>query len=381
MHSITKRALAGLAAGATVAGSLIGLSAGSASAQEAEPGIVDVVLDVSGTEGFDTNGRDYDLLREALVATGLAGAVAAAEDITVFAPNDHAFVRLARDLGFDGRDEAGAFGYLAAFTGFVSADDPGLLDDVLLYHVSPGAKTVRELRRTHPVETLFEGATLEVWWNRVIDGDRNDRDARIRSPKNLEAANGIIHTVNRVLRPIDLEPPAPPVPDTVVDVVLQTSGTEGFDRNLHDFDILREAVIAADLAGALTEAESVTVLAPTDYSFLILAYQLGYRGGFSEEGVFGFIAEATGYVSPEDPGLLDDVLLYHVLPGAQSRADLQNSGEQATLLEGATLDFKRWQIFDNDPDAFNPFFVRPNDVQAGNGVVHAIFGVLRPIDL
>ncbi len=387
MNRTITRTVAGVAAGATAFGIVAPAVGAAADASDGGgPNIVDIVLEVSGTEGFDDNAKDYDLLREALLATGLAGAVATTDDITVFAPRDGAFVHLARDLGYDGTDEAGSFAYLAEVTGFESADDPGLLDDVLLYHVSPGAKTVRELRRTHPITTLLEGATLEVWGNRVIDLDPNDRDARFRNPKNLEASNGIVHTVNRVLRPLDLEPPPPPAPDTVVDIVLETSGAEGFDRNLRDYDLLREALVATGLVTAVAEADDITVLAPTDYSFLILAYQLGYRGGFDEAAVFGFLAEATGFESAENPGILADVLLYHVLPGSQSTHELRGSGEQPTLLTDAdgnavTLDFGRFRIGDNDPNSFNPFFVRPSDLVAGNGVVHSIFGVLRPIDL
>ena len=48
----------------------------------------------------------------------------------------------------------------------------------------------------------------------------------------------------------------------VVDVVLAVSGTEGFDHNAHDFDLLREALVAADLVGALQDADDITVWAP-----------------------------------------------------------------------------------------------------------------------
>jgi len=192
---------------ATAAALTVGLAAPSvASAQgdRSSNNIVDVVIDVSGASGTDRNGRDYDLLREALVATGLAEAVATTPDITVFAPNDRAFNRLARDLGYRGWDEAGALGFLIEATGFVSADEPGILADVLLYHVAPGARTLNELRFDFDVETLLPGQTFDVLFWRVIDNDRNDRNAIFRRPSNIEASNGIIHTVNQVLRPIDL---------------------------------------------------------------------------------------------------------------------------------------------------------------------------------
>ena len=75
-----KKLTVGLVAIAMVAGMALPAAAG-----ESEATTVDVVLDVSGTEGFDANRDDYELLREALIATDLAGAVATTPDITVFA--------------------------------------------------------------------------------------------------------------------------------------------------------------------------------------------------------------------------------------------------------------------------------------------------------
>jgi|GEM_PF-559605 len=375
---ITSAFCVGLALGATSLPAIAGAQSGDDSADAA--GIVDIVLDVSGAEGFDDDPLDYDLLREALVATGLAQAVADADDITVFAPNDRAFVRLARDLGFEGRDEQGAFAFLAAATGFVSAAEPGLLDDVLLYHVSPGAKTVRELRRQHPIETLLEGATVEVVGNRVIDNDPDDRDARIRRPRNLVAANGIIQTVNRVLRPIDLDPVAPPLPATVVDVVLEVSGSEGFDDDAADYDLLREALVATGLVTAVAEASDITVFAPTDAAFADLATDLGFAGG-TEAEVFGFLAEATGFESADEPGILADVLLYHVAPGAQTAADLAAAGPIATLLADATVTVDGSTVVDADLNAPDASIIDPQDIATGNGIIQSVDRVLRPIDL
>ena len=70
--------------------------------------IVDVVLASGGA--FDNDYTDFDILLNAVQTAGLVDALAAVDaDLTVFAPNDAAFVRLARDLGFRGFDETGAF--------------------------------------------------------------------------------------------------------------------------------------------------------------------------------------------------------------------------------------------------------------------------------
>ena len=56
---------------------------------------------------------------------------------------------------------------------------------------------------------------------------------------------------------------------TILDVVLNTSGATGFDTNAGDFDILRKAVLATDLAGALSDADAdFSVFAPTDAALM-----------------------------------------------------------------------------------------------------------------
>ncbi len=192
-----------LTASLLAATALGGGLAASAATADTPPNVAEIVVATSGSSGFDTDAYDYDLLREALAATGLTEAVATTPDITVFAPRDQAFARLAADLGYRGTDEAGIFAFLAKATGYVSAADPGLLDDILLYHVSPGAKNEVQLKKGRNT-TLLKGASFVMDGPAIIDYDRNDRNARVTPPKNLVAANGIVHTVNEVMRPLDL---------------------------------------------------------------------------------------------------------------------------------------------------------------------------------
>jgi hypothetical protein len=42
------------------------------------------------------------------------------------------------------------------------------------------------------------------FFGRVVDGDPNDRDGRIGLRRNIHAGSQVLHTVTRVLRPIDL---------------------------------------------------------------------------------------------------------------------------------------------------------------------------------
>ena len=88
--------------------------------------------------GFDNNKRDYDILLEAVLTAGLAGDLADPDaEFTVFAPNDRAFIRLAKDLGFTGSGEEDAWLYLVDQLTALGGGDPiPLLTAVLGYLAS-----------------------------------------------------------------------------------------------------------------------------------------------------------------------------------------------------------------------------------------------------
>jgi serralysin len=148
-----------------------------------------------------------------------------------------------------------------------------------------------------------------------------------------------------------------------------------------DFDLLESAVVAADLAGVLDDPNAnVTVFAPTDTAFVSLAESLGFAGG-SETDAFGYLVEALTLLSGgTDPiPLLTDVLLYHVAAGQLTASDVLSASEIPTLL-GPSLGVSGTNLVDGDPDIADPGIVL-TDVQASNGIVHVIDGVLIPADL
>ena len=172
------------------------------------PSIADLVAASGGVP--DHNPKDFDLLLIALQTADLVGAVADREaSLTVLAPNDAAFIRLARDLGYHGRDEGEALGVIvAALTELGDGDPVPLLQTVLLYHVLPGELPVKTILESETLITLVEGATItpDVATRTLIDNDPNLRDPRafLGLSKNFRAANGFITTINRVLIPVDL---------------------------------------------------------------------------------------------------------------------------------------------------------------------------------
>lgn len=166
---------------------------------------------------------------------------------------------------------------------------------------------------------------------------------------------------------------------TITDIVSASGGE--FDRNPFDYDVLLNAVIAADLADALAdESVDLTVFAPNDRAFFRLARDLGYRGR-TEQGTWEFLVDKLTDLGGGDPiPVLTDVLLYHVAPVALSPLQVVFSPTIPTL-QGATIRPFLFQLRDNDPELRNPFLFFPLDVRASNGVIHTITRVLLPIDL
>lgn len=183
---------------------MVMVMAPAASASHNRGTITDIVV-ASGGE-FDDRGRDFDILLNAVVAADLAGALADADaSYTVFAPNDAAFIRTARDLGFTGTDEAGAWAFLVeAFTALGGGDPIPLLTEVLLYHVAPEKLNVFQVLFGGPIDTL-QGEQIRPRFLSLRDKEPDLRNPRlVLRDLNIRADNGIIHTINRVLIPVDL---------------------------------------------------------------------------------------------------------------------------------------------------------------------------------
>lgn len=163
------------------------------------------------TSGPDRNARDFDILTAAVgtVLQARPGSpVAVLADgkvrLTAFVPTDAAFQRLARELTGKRQSEKQALATVAG----LGVDT---VEDVLLYHVVPGATIDRRaaLKADGAKLTTALGAaiTVDVRWRCVVqlkDADRNDRDARVAKFDINKGNRQIAHAVDRVLRPVDL---------------------------------------------------------------------------------------------------------------------------------------------------------------------------------
>jgi uncharacterized surface protein with fasciclin (FAS1) repeats len=143
--------------------------------QEAASTDANIVELASSKDSFNT-------LVEAVEAAELTDTLSGEGPYTVFAPTDEAFAQLPE----------GALEFL------LQPENQDVLQRVLQYHVVSGAVTSDQLS-TGEVETLNGAVAVQVDDNGVIVNDSSVIEA------DIEASNGVIHAVNRVLLPPDVQ--------------------------------------------------------------------------------------------------------------------------------------------------------------------------------
>ncbi|WP_052265159.1 fasciclin domain-containing protein [Ruegeria sp. ANG-R] len=174
---------------------------------------------------------------------------------------------------------------------------------------------------------------------------------------------------------------------TITGTVLKSGDPGTFDGDNQDFDILREAVIAAGLAGTLDDPNAgLTVFAPNDAAFITLAQTLGYQES-DEAGALGHIVKALTLLGGGDPiPLLTNILKYHVVDGefdSTAVIGLGNGTEIPTLLGPSVkldLESDPKSLGDADPGIDDPGLIA-FDVDASNGIIHVLDGVLLPVSV
>jgi uncharacterized surface protein with fasciclin (FAS1) repeats len=137
--------------------------------------VTDLLRQASSSGSFST-------LARAVQAAGVANAIPqTGGQFTIFAPTDEAFAALP-----DGTLEK-----------LLQPENQALLRQVLAYHVVPGTVTSQQLQ-TGVVDSLGGGLAVRVSDDRIVVND-----ASVIQP-DIQASNGVIHVVNRVLLPEEL---------------------------------------------------------------------------------------------------------------------------------------------------------------------------------
>ena len=268
----------------------------------------------------------YSILNEALVASGLNATLSGGGPFTLFAPTDAAFAALLAELGLT----------QAQLLGNVP-----LLTAVLTYHVLP-ARVLRAAVPLGKAVTTVQGGVfkVEASGSDLVITDGRNRIARIAAT-DMVASNGVIHTVERVLLPANRN---------IVETAVAAAP---------EFSILVEAVVAANLQGALSGAGPLTVFAPTNAAFAALLAELGL----------------TKAQLLANTALLTRVLTYHVVPGRVLKADIV-PGQAVTTLQGQTFTVGA-DLFITDSRTRRSA-IAGTDLFTSNGVIHTLGRVLLP---
>jgi len=262
----------------------------------------------------------FSILVAALTQAGLVDAVADPDaSLTVLAPTDEAFTRLLNDAGISAAD---------------LLQNPALAD-ILLYHVIPGAATSSDIAGLEiPVVNSLQGSPIVV--NYDVDGSIRVNGTVNVVVKDIQASNGVIHVIDGVILP----------PDYASEAELNIAETA---TEAGVFNVLLTAAQATGLVPTLTENGPWTVFAPTDEAFAVFLASQGLT--------------AADLLADEDA--LRDVLMYHIA------LDGITSGEVVQETELYMMNGDKVAVADLP-------LSETRDVEASNGIIHVLNGVLVP---
>ncbi|WP_346881541.1 fasciclin domain-containing protein [uncultured Algibacter sp.] len=277
-------------------------------------------------------------LEAALIRADLVTTLDGTEQFTVFAPTNDAFTAFLSENGFATLEDVPV----------------PVLRQVLLNHVIPGALAASDLSTGYINSSAVFGTTdsnLSMYVEASADGVTLNGVSNVTAV-NVLASNGIVHVVDAVigLPTVVTFATADPNFQTLVTALTTLTPSTDFAGILS-----RNADGNADGLDA-----PFTVFAPTEAAFTALG-------------------------TPPAEDALTQVLLHHVLGGANVRSgDLTPDGDTtATTLQGddiiVTLPGTGGNIADVTDGAGNTDVgIVVVDVQASNGVIHALNKVMLP---
>ena len=216
-----------------------------------------------------------------------------------------------------------------AFAALSEVPSGDALTEVLLYHVASGKLTAEDLLAGQTVTTI-QGEEVTIAMN--DDGKVILNDTIEVLMADIEASNGIVHVITGILLP-------PAELQSIVEIAISTP----------ELSTLVGALQAADLVDALSAEGPFTVFAPTNAAF-----------------------DALSAIPSGDA--LREVLRYHVASGKLT-ADELLAGQTVTTLQGdeVTIEMVNGEVVLN-----GNIRVAMANIEASNGIIHVIEGVLIP---
>lgn len=271
----------------------------------------------------------FTLLRAAVVRAGLATTLAGTGPFTVFAPTDAAF-------------QAAGFADVNA----INAAPAATLQNVLLYHVITGTAVASSAIQTGQAAQNSSLATNGTLYISKGASGVSVNGARVVQA-DVQASNGVIHVIDKVLLP----------PAGNILAVVQADTTLSY---------LTAAALrgGAAVTGALSSpAIPLTVFAPTNAAFRAA----------------GFPTIAAINAAPVDA--LTSILTYHVIANARAFSPTLTNGAVLTTFQTGTVTLgvgSSGVTVTGKGNGGTASKVTTADITATNGVIHKIDRVLLP---
>jgi uncharacterized surface protein with fasciclin (FAS1) repeats len=273
-----------------------------------------------------STGSDFTLLYEAVQKAGLVSTLNSLGPFTVFAPTDSGFK---------------ASGITSSV---ISALSAGELDSILLYHTLTSEILAANVPAGPDAKvTTASGDSIFVTNN--ANGVFVNGVQVITA--NIQASNGVIHTIGKVLIPSFGK-------NLVQTVEADTS------LSFLVAAVVRASAGGTNLAAVLSTGGIFTVFAPTNNAFR--------AAGFAD----------TSAINAASPATLTSILTYHVIAGRVFSSDL-TQGEMPTTVNGETVTVSLSGMAsvkgNSNTNAAN---IVVANIMATNGVLHKIDQVLLP---
>jgi len=265
------------------------------------------IIQIAQSSGFNS-------LATALTITNLVDDLQGDGPFTVFAPTDEAFAALLETIGQTDINDVPV----------------EVLEQILLYHVVPSS--VMSTQISDGDVTTLQGTTVNV----STMGGIMVNGASVVMPYDVEASNGIIHTVDQVLVPASIA--------QFVNTVLEPAY---FNKN---FSTLISAAVKAELVSTLLDTPNLTIFAPSNDAFTM--------SGINPNDI--------------DKETLAMVLTYHVVGAKVLSTQIPS---EATTVNGKNINFS---LVSSGNYINGTTEIVAVDIESGSGVVHVIDKVLLP---
>ncbi|WP_254846567.1 fasciclin domain-containing protein [Hymenobacter sp. CRA2] len=275
----------------------------------------------------------------------LVSTLSGSTELTVFAPTNDAFSQL-----------PAPFNNAQNISAITDAAQIATLRGILLYHVTAGDLDASELQARayttqRPATTGLNDNSIYISkpaaGGVIINGNTRVTQA------DVDASNGIVHVIDRVLMP-----PTQRISEIVV--ASSTASTPQFTLLLR---ALQRPAAAALLTAAGNANANLTVFAPTDAAFRALLTQLNLTS-------LDQVPDAT----------LVSILQLHIVNNARAfSSDLTNGQTVPTLNGNVTVGLANNAVTVRGAgNGTTPANVATANVLATNGVIHVIDRVLLP---